>query len=266
VTCFNDRVVGSEKIFMKKLALCGISIWTMAIGMPAMANLIFNGDFEDGTFAPNNPAGEMVLLNGSTAIAGWVVNGGGGAAGDITWESNANAWGVLTPNGDKFLELTGYFNDRNNPHGGITVSATQSVNTIAGTQYVLTFDMGSSQHYDQNYPNIGNPQIMVTVNGTPTSYTTTDGDISAPDTDGFMHWQAESFTFVASGPQTSLSFLAVTPGLDDVIGLDHVGLNAADPPQDPPAVPESNTAIAAALLLLPFGVGLFRAMRKKRSS
>lgn len=214
------------------------------------ANLLMNGSFENGSFNPNRDAGTMQLFDGSTAITGWVVmGGGGGIAGDIAWENSANPWLFRASEGDKFLDLTGYINDPNTPHGGIALS--QTVNVTIGTSYWLSFDVGSSRTYSDGV----NPQVTVTVNGTPTTYVFT-GDVSLPDGPGPAqnHWQRAGFGFVASENQAVISFLATTPGYDRVIQLDNVNLSA---------VPEPATMFAGVLLLLPFGASAIRILRRR---
>ncbi len=240
-----------------------MGIWSLAIAFAlvgsAHANLIVNGSFEDGNFAPKtSDSGTMQLFDGSTAITGWVVNGGGGGAGgDIAWEQsstqpNGNPWGFVASDGAKFLDLTGYVNDGNNPHGGI--SLTQTVNTVIGTTYFLSFDVGSSELYTHGV----NPQIQVSVNGTPPTYVFTGNNTTLPDSLPYNdHWQETGFEFVAGGTNATLSFLATTPGSDNVILLDNVSLTA---------VPEPATVLAGMLLLLPLGTSAYRIIRNSRTT
>jgi hypothetical protein len=198
----------------------------------------------------------MQLLNGSTVITGWTVNGGGGGpGGDIAWELNANQngnpWGFNASDGTHFLDLTGYINDSSIPHGGITLS--QTVNTVIGQEYYLSFDVGSSRAFSDGQ----DPQVTVTVNGTPASYAFT-GNVNLPDSAGSNnHWQEAGFYFSSTGTPATIAFLATTPGYDRVIDLDNVSLVA---------VPEPATIISGALLLLPFGASTVRILRRNRGA
>jgi hypothetical protein len=228
-----------------RLRIVGILSSVLAATAFANADLISNGSFENGSFSPNTgDSGTMKLPNLSTAITGWqVMNQSGG---DITWESNANPWGLKASNLDKFIDLTGYDNDSTFPKGGIQL--VQTVPTEAGHLYKLTFDVGSSKAYDTL-----NPVVQVSVNGTPGSYTFTGNVNLNDDSPAKNHWQTANFTFTAQGP-TILAFTAWTPGTDRVILLDNVTLSA---------VPEPATVLAGALLLLPLGVSSLRIVRRK---
>jgi hypothetical protein len=243
-----------KKKNMRKLQLVVMMSGLLMVAPWATANLIVNGSFEDGNFAPNRDSGTMQLFNGATDITGWTVNGGGGGAGgDVAWELNANQsggnpWGFYASQGTHFIDLTGYANDGNNPHGGVNLS--QTVNTIAGQSYYLSFDVGSSHAYSGS----ANPVVQVTVNGTPATYIFT-GNVSLPDAAGSNnHWQQAGFVFTSTGGPATIDFLATTLGGDNVIDLDNVSLTA---------VPEPTTIISGALMLLPFGASTLRILRRK---
>jgi hypothetical protein len=229
------------KQLTSRLKIVGILGSVLAAASFANAALIDNGSFEDGTLIPNAAPGAMTLLNGDTSITGWkVMNLAGG---DITWESSANPWGLKASQGDRFIDLTGYANDGNSPKGGIQL--VQTAATVAGHQYTLSFDVGSSHTYDSVNP-------VVLVNGTPTPYLFT-GNVSLADGPGNNHWQTASVTFTAVGP-TPISFMGLTAGTERVLLLDNVTLTA---------VPEPATVLAGALLLLPLGVSSLRIVRRK---
>lgn len=217
--------------------------------MPAKANLIMNGSFEDGAFAQNADTKVMKLPDGSTAITGWTVVGGN-TSGDIAWEENGNPWSFNAQDGVRFLDLTGYGSD-STPHSGIKVS--QTVNTINGLVYQLAFALGSSKQYSDG----ADPQITVTVNGTPSSLVA-NGHVNYADGPGNNHWELFNFTFTANGPQTDIAFFnATTSSYDRVIELDNVSLTC---------VPEPTTTIAGALLLVPLGASAIRTLRKQRAA
>jgi hypothetical protein len=101
--------------------------------------LISNGSFETASGDSSLPTGNgSQLLSGSTAIADWTVFGGPGFDG-VAWLPNGNGYGVSTPFGNYFLDLTGYNDDQ--PYFGVE----QTITTVAGQNYTLTFDLGVDQ-------------------------------------------------------------------------------------------------------------------------
>jgi hypothetical protein len=81
----------------------------------------------------------MRLAVGSTAMPGWtVVNSG------LAWIGPSNPFGLSASNGSYFLDLTDYTDA--SPYGGV---AQISIATVIGTQYQLTFDLGSSSTFGQ---------------------------------------------------------------------------------------------------------------------
>jgi hypothetical protein len=69
----------------------------------AQANLLANGSFENtlGTWAANINGGDS-LPTGSTAIPGWTTTNG-----ELAWLVSGT-YGLTTPYGSYFLDLTGY--------------------------------------------------------------------------------------------------------------------------------------------------------------
>ena len=105
-----------------------------ALSTPASAqNLLQNGSFELGTFV-NNGTGTDSLPTGSSALPGWTTN-----TAELAWLINGNNYGVATPYGSYFLDLTGYHDT--SPYGGVT----QTLATTPGQTYHFSFSLGADQ-------------------------------------------------------------------------------------------------------------------------
>jgi hypothetical protein len=198
-------------------------------------NLIKNGSFEKAAkgFTPPTGNGEQVG-DGEAAIAGWTVFGGQSGDG-VAWLPNGNQYGVTTPYGSDFLDLTGYHDGQ--PYFGVE----QTIKTVAGTTYDLTFRLGvdnSSQIYDG-----------------PISVTAAAG--STRQTFGYdpsktgNQWRGFTLEFTASSSKTLISIQGLSG--DQYIGLDQVAVEAvkAEPAVSGPAISTSGFASAMAA----FGVG-----------
>lgn len=207
----------------------------LAVPLPARADLITNGSFEEGSPQPTGSG--IALPTGSTTMPGWTVIGG--TAGDgLAWLSNANPFGGVTPFGNNFLDLTG-FNDRA-PYFGVS----QTITTVVGQQYTLSFDLGVDQSDARFKGPIG---LTATADGSSLAVTNFN-----PAGTGNI-WQAFSLNFAATSTSTLIS-LQGTQGTQ-YIGLDNVSVN-------PAAVPEPS---AFALLGVGgLGMALARARRRAR--
>jgi hypothetical protein len=106
-------------------------ICILACFVPAQANLISNGSFELGTFVDDGN-GTDSFNAGPTTITGWTAVGR-----QVSWIRSPNPWGLSAQDGTHFLDLTGYATGA--PFGGVT----QTIATIAGQQYDLSFYLGS---------------------------------------------------------------------------------------------------------------------------
>jgi len=128
---------------MKLISALALSLSaTLLFGGAQAANLIQNGSFETASDGSSIPTGNgSQLPSGNTDIADWTVIGGPGFDG-VAWLPNGNGYGVTTPFGSLFLDLTGY-NDQQ-PYFGFE----QSISTVVGQSYALTFDLGVDQSSD----------------------------------------------------------------------------------------------------------------------
>lgn len=161
-------------------------------------NLV-NGSFEDttGFVPPSNDT--MSLAGGSTVMNGWTVTGD-----SLAWIGPTNPFLLAASNGSYFLDLTDY--TAGAPFGGVS----QVLNTLAGHSYLVSFDLGSSNHWG------GQSGLQVSAAGTSASFLST----TTPDVNT---WESKSFTFNATGATTTLSFLG-NLGVN-YIGLDNISIS-----------------------------------------
>lgn len=177
-------------------------------GLVQANNLLVNGDFEGSVpLIPNHgDPDSMGLSGGSTYIPGWRVTGP-----EVAWIGGGNNYGLSASSGNRFLDLTGWVNTNGN-QGGVT----QTINTIAGQRYTLSFDLGNSVRH-----NYGNTSSLTAFAGNQSQL------FFNTDTSGSNSWQHFSFDFVANGSQTDIAFVGNTAVY--YIGLDNVAVTAAVP-------------------------------------
>ena len=163
---------------LQKVSIAVVVLSVFGFANAAQANLITNGSFEDTTnFVPDpgHPGDDTARLPvGSTAMTGWtVVNSG------LAWIGPTNPFGLSASDGSYFLDLTDYTDAA--PYGGVT----QSIATVLGQHYRLTFDLGSSSTF-------GIPDsILASAGLASNTFVSTLG--------GTDNWESETLDFVASG-------------------------------------------------------------------
>jgi hypothetical protein len=222
------------------------TLLVLALGGGAMAaatahaTAIINGSFETNGPAANSSVTAGI---GSTEITGWTVINNDGSTTDnghnVLWIGNGG-FGLFTPFGTSFIDLTGTSDTV--PFDGLT----QTVSTVVGQSYTLTFDLGV-----QGVGGIFGGPISATASAGATSGTFSDSGASTPDsitTNGTV-WTPETLAFTATSATTAISFVGETG--DEFIGLDNVFLGSA--------VPEPATW---AMLLVGFG-GLGVVLRRR---
>ena len=149
----------------------------------------------------------MLVGSGSKYITDWAVIGTRG--GYIASLNEANtAFPALY--GNRFLDMTGI------SYNPIGQGVLQTIDTVAGMQYTLGFDIGNS-----TLPNFGaTGSLLASAGGISQTFTNTGND-------GINSWQHFSLDFVATGSKTDISLL--TQGGGNYIGLDNVSVMAAVP-------------------------------------
>jgi Protein of unknown function (DUF642)/PEP-CTERM motif len=223
------------------------TLLALALGGSAMAAAtahaaaITNGSFETDGPSLNNAFSPGI---GSTEITGWTVINNDGSTTDngrnVLWIGNGG-FGLFTPFGTSFIDLTG--TSDSTPFDGLT----QTVSTVAGQSYKLTFDLGAQGTTGA----FGGP-ISVMASAGATSGTFLDSGVSTPGstTINGTVWTPETLAFTATSASTAISFVGET-GIQ-FIGLDNVSLGSS--------VPEP---ASWAMLLVGFG-GLGAVMRAQR--
>jgi choice-of-anchor C domain-containing protein len=168
--------------------------------LPARANLIVNGGFEDPV-APISPGYAML-----SSLPGWIVTQGTVDVVNDTWFDPFE--------GDQSLDLDG------NAPGGIS----QSFATIVGKEYALTFAYSNNPHGGSTIPAFA----TVSLQGSSSLLSTiiTHGD-AAPSS---MNYQPFTYSFVADSTSTTLSFTSLSGSTMGGIVLDAVAVNAVPEP------------------------------------
>jgi hypothetical protein len=206
----------------------------------AQANLITNGSFDNtsGQWTDGTGQGGDLIAPASNAITGWSVAGGY----PLLWVNTPNTYRGLAAspgNGSTFfLDLTGD-NDAA-PYDGVS----QTISTIAGHTYSLTFALGSSTSWGIQ------DAITATAGSASQTFTSTNDNTNAND------WETETLNFTATGSSTLISLVGFS-------GQSYIGLDNVDVEQTGVgAVPEPSTW---AMMILGFcGMG-FMAYRRKQN-
>jgi hypothetical protein len=186
-----------------------IAAWFVVWAGYAKADLVANGSFENtgSTFVGDVNKTE-VLASGSSAIPGWTTTNGV----PLAWIENGNPWNIPASDGSFFLDLTSYADV--GTYGGVT----QTLATTAGTNYVVTFDLG----YGGNSGLFSGPvSVKATAAGSSGIFTSPSGDPNP------ALWSTETFGFMATSSTTQLTLIGLSTAGGDYIGLDNVHAEAA---------------------------------------
>jgi len=218
----------------------------LALAPAAKADVI-NGSFELGTGAPTASAtqGDTQAI-GTSNITGWTVVNNAGTTVDnglnVLWIYNGG-YGLSTPYGNLFLDLTGTTDST--PYDGVT----QTIATVVGQTYAMTFDLGVSTN--------GGPfSGTISVDADAGSAVTAVTDNGSSGTlNGVTEWTNESVLFTATSTTTPISIIGESDTAGQFIGLDNVAVNAV-----------TTTAVPEPLTISLFGAGLAgaAAMRRRR--
>jgi len=195
---------------MKLLALAA----ALAFTTPALAaNLVVNGDFESSPA----PSGSYSQYFGGGSFTGWNVTGADVIVIDDSYQEGGlvfNAQG----GSNTAIDLTGAGNT------GAADGITQSIATVAGKRYLLSFYVGNASPTGGNAFAYTQPSTLnLSINGGPLLTFT-----NSTDTPFGINYQLFSTSFVATGA-TLLAFSNGTVG-DNMLGLDTVSLTAVPEP------------------------------------
>ena len=195
-------------VFAVALAACGAS--------PAAAlNLVVNGGFE----ADPAPVGGYTVYAGGSSFTGWSVGGASLAVADSGVHEGVQYY---PSNSERnFVEITGKSNT------GSTNAITQTVATVAGQTYALSFFVGNAGPYGTYGSNLTLPStIRVSIDGGALQSFT-----NADETPIVVNWRPFSLSFVAAGA-TTLTFQNGTAN-DGYAGLDDLSLEATGTVAEP---------------------------------
>lgn len=220
------------------LALAG----ALAFGGAAQAQTITNGSFE-GSPAGNNQA---VDVGDSTSIAGWtVINSSGSTTGGgkVVAYLVSGDYGIYTPFGNDFLDLTGYSGSTGN--SGVQ----QTIDTLVGGAYTLSFYLGQF---------VGSAPVTVMANAGGAATVVTDPNVVGAGTvTNGTQWTLATYDFTATDSRTTLSLYNGTTNTD-FIGLDNVSVSG------PSAIPPGAVPEPASWAMMIAGFGLTGAALRRR--
>jgi hypothetical protein len=212
----------------------------------AAANILVNGGFEtDVQVGPN--FAQFNVPVGSSLITGWNV-----VQGNVDLTTTAN-YGPLTntldPASVNDVDLIG----NSQGTGGVFGGLSQSFATVAGQQYLLTFDYS---HNNGTFSAAGYAALVTVADANSPSTTALSTTVSQAF--GPAPWTLFSQIFTANSNSTLLSFIDTQGGFNAGIYLDDVSVTPLTA-----GVPEPSTW---AMMILGFcGLG-FMAYRRRKSA
>lgn len=134
---------------------------------------------------------------GTTSVPGWTV-----VSGNVDFEDITCTNGLSAPDGTTYyLDLTGSFAPTENDIGTIA----QTVTTVVGQQYKLTFDFGGNPQWQIfTYPNDSTLKAMIVfINGSLLG-------VYEVETDGVLptdpQWKEKKILFTATSTSTTITF------------------------------------------------------------
>jgi hypothetical protein len=227
---------------MKMILLSATALTAFAATSAGAANLAVNGDFANigNAYVETTGSGADDILQGGTAIPGWTSAGGPTSIGNDMWVNPANSYGLTASPGNGsgfFVDLTGQANAL--PYGELE----QSITTVVGHQYELSFDLGSDSVYNGG----GFDPATLTV------FMGAVSDVYGLTATGRNQWTNDFIGYTATSTLTTFGFIGDSTQPSEYIGLDNVVVTDL-------TVPEPATW---SMMLVGFG-GMGAAMRMTR--
>lgn len=174
----------------------------------ATANLVKNGSFEK----PVVPAGSFQDFATGQSFTGWAVTGAAGRVSVVSGTFQSQGFTFNAKAGAQWIDLTG---DGSKTATGVA----QSVATIPGTSYQLTFWVG----------NVNDPGGIFGVSSTVKVFVNGVLKLTAVNslhpTNHKQAWKEFTLTIQAASSHTRISFINGDPFTDDSNGLDAVHLS-----------------------------------------
>jgi len=198
-TALNDALNSIGVIQMNKQIINIFYAGIISLGYASMANanLISNGDFESGDLSGGSAGAFGPFLTfpaGSSGIDAWTIGAGG-----------VNLWTDYKGTGNHAIDIIG----NSLTEGG---SLYQAFSTIAGQQYIVSFDLSGANNPTDSSFNSAIKNMDVTIFGS---------DLSSElivqqyedDTSGWNgDFRPISFAFVADGNLSAIEFLGTNSG------------------------------------------------------
>lgn len=194
------RVQGHVSTVLKAASLAAIA----ATSLPASANLIVNGSFEE----PTVPIGSFTNFSGgSTSITGWTVVGVDTAI--VSGSFSQSGITFQAQSGVQWADLAGVTSN------STTSGLSQDIATVVGHQYELSFFVGSALDSVFFFPTAIDLSID---GGTRTTY----ANPNAPRTN--LDWMQFTVQFVATKTDTNLTFFNAAASNNFNSAFDNVSL------------------------------------------
>lgn len=187
------------------------TLLVLLAGSSHAVELIVNGGFE----AARPAAGGSIVYAGASGPPGWTHVGGTVWSLDTGYAEGPTVFQARS--GQVSMDLTGPGNT------GPTSGLKQTVPTIAGQLYHLSFWLGNAQSSATAFYNLPSSLTVQVNDEAPVPFTNSTLVMDR------NHWQPFVHGFVATGATTTLTFRNATALADSQTGLDDVSLLAAVP-------------------------------------
>ena len=178
-----------KKRLLASLLLAGTTSLSVAASTLAFTG-VSNGSFETGSYDTTRPL-YNTLVAPSTTIDGWTV-----VSGSVDWI------GDYWPGSDPSTPPSRSVDLNGNEAGAIR----QAFDTTLGNTYTVTFDLSGN-------PDCGPGARTLTVDATGGTTDPYSFDTGVGNTRSDMMWAPQTYSFVATGPSSTLTFTSTTTGV-----------------------------------------------------